>query len=320
MQDLKNIEITLAGELVKIKQELGKYLSIRDKRVVQYLDYVKKTRGKQLRAKITLLAAKAYGKVSVQVRLLAIALELFHQATLIHDDIIDQADKRRNHPSLNMKFGNETAVMLGDFIFTRVMQILSKNIPKEIQTLVIDTSTKVCLGEIQELDLRNLQEVSIDTYIKIISNKTASLFKTCAEAGALLGGANKVQANRLAKYGQNLGMAFQLQDDLLDFTGNINKLGKPVGLDLKRGYITLPLLLGLQKSKDKKKFKQKLGSKNISRIEIVKFLLKNGVIVESKDIIAKYIKQAQKQLIDIKKPKIKQALLDAVNFVGQRSY
>jgi len=203
-------------------------------------------RGKKIRVRLTLLAALASGRITAKVERLAAAMEFFHYATLIHDDIIDNSRQRRHHPTLNARFGNETAVMLGDLMFTRVMNILIRDMPRRVQELAAQTASRVCQGELQEITVRGDLELNQKLYEEIISRKTAWLFASCAQCGGILAGATPAQSRALRDYGWSLGMAFQIRDDLLDLFGESRRVGKKVGTDLKEGRITLPVILGLR--------------------------------------------------------------------------
>ena len=245
---LENIGPAAAG--CRLEDRIQRWIHSQDGFVRRLLLQTAAMHGKRLRPRMVLCAAQACGKINTQVEKFAMAMEILHYATLVHDDVIDHADQRRHRPTLNQHYGNETAVLVGDLMFTQVMNILVRDIPEPVQKRVAQTAGQICLGELQEMQARS-RVLNLEAYQTIIKNKTASLFSVCCEGGGLLAGATTVQANRLAAYGQAFGMAFQIQDDILDLTGQAAQVGKPVGSDLKDGRMTLPVILALQKTRGK---------------------------------------------------------------------
>jgi octaprenyl-diphosphate synthase len=169
-------------------------------------------------------------------------MEFLHTATLVHDDIIDSADTRRNRPTVNALYGNETAVLMGDWLYMSAFEtsLAERSLP--ILDILTRVTRKMTEGELLQLTTLGKTDISEQHYLDIIQRKTAFLFSACCEVGAILGGANADEQKALAGYGMNLGMAFQLTDDLLDFTSNPDKLGKGTGVDLLGGKVTLPLI------------------------------------------------------------------------------
>ncbi len=267
-------------------------------------------RGKQLRIHLTLLAARACGRITAPVERLAAAVELFHTATLIHDDVIDNAKQRRHTATMNAQHGNETAVLMGDLLFTQVMTIVFEHIPPKTQKVVLQAARQVCLGEAQEHYFRGKLNLSILQYQDIIRNKTASLFSACCEGGAELAGGTPNQVGTLSVFGQALGMAFQIQDDILDFTGNSARVGKTLGVDLKEGRITLPIILAMQKLPkiEQKKFSRAVaaGAKHLPFIR--RILQERGIITEAKAMAQEFIVTAKRALRNFKETRAKHEL------------
>ncbi|MBF8983367.1 polyprenyl synthetase family protein [Lutibacter sp. B2] len=198
--------------------------------------------GKRIRPALVLCTAGCFGKITKEGIQAAAACECIHMASLVHDDIIDESVMRRNEATINAQKGNHTAVLVGDYLFAKAFGILSKHKLVRSMEVIVDAISKMCDGEIfQAENLFNLDQTHEDYYRRIYQ-KTGVLIAACTQAGAITAGADEEQIEAFRIYGENLGYAYQIIDDVLDFTGDENILGKPVGSDLKEGNITLPIL------------------------------------------------------------------------------
>lgn len=212
--------------------------------VNNFLSQLACSRGKMIRPILVLLISKCYGTVPVGIFHLSSAVELLHQGSLIHDDVVDESDKRRGYPSVNFMFGNKIAVLLGDFVVSRSLQEISlTNNLKSIECVsrLIEGLSE---GEIIQLDALNSQSLSEELYFDIISRKTANLFETASELAALLSGASADDVASFRRFGHLAGLCFQIMDDILDFHDE-NDTGKPAGNDLREGKFTLPSIYAL---------------------------------------------------------------------------
>ena len=215
--------------------------------VNKLLSYLTVSRGKMIRPILILLISKCFGVVSDDIFHLASSVELLHQGSLIHDDVVDESQKRRGRPSANYMFGNKIAVLLGDFVVSRSLQEISViDNAKSIQSLsrLIEGLSE---GEIIQLNSLNNPDLSEDLYFDIISHKTANLFETSAELAALLSGASEQDIDSFREFGHLTGLCFQIMDDILDIQDN-SQTGKPAGHDLLEGKITLPYIYALSNS------------------------------------------------------------------------
>lgn len=213
--------------------------------VIDYLsDYLRSSGGKRVRPALLILSAYAAGVNgrNESVIRLATVMEMLHTATLVHDDIIDNASLRRNEASLNARFGNQTAVLMGDWLYMSAFEISLKERSLEILDILTRLTRKMTEGELIQLTTIGKLEISEDEYCDILKRKTAYLFSACCEIGAILGDASPMQRQAMREYGMHLGVAFQLADDLLDFTADEKTLGKAAGADLIEGKLTLPLI------------------------------------------------------------------------------
>ena len=202
--------------------------------------------GKRLRPALLLLSARACGfQGDLAIRLGAV-VELIHTATLIHDDVIDSADTRRGRPSTNSRWGNQISVLAGDWLYMQAFSLSLRERNFHILDLLTNLTRMMVEGELLQLDHLGKMNLTEEDYYDLVNRKTACLFSVCARLGAVVAGSGEKLETGLGSYGWNLGMAFQLVDDILDFTSSAKKLGKPVGSDLREGKVTLPLILALE--------------------------------------------------------------------------
>ncbi|HEX8178268.1 MAG TPA: polyprenyl synthetase family protein [Pyrinomonadaceae bacterium] len=213
--------------------------------VIAYIgDYLRASGGKRVRPALTLLATYAVGGDAARPNVIRMAtvMEFLHTATLVHDDIIDNAETRRNRLSINSRFGNQTAVLMGDWLYMSAFEtsLAERSLP--VLDILTAVTRKMTEGELLQLTTLGRADLSEEQYFDILLRKTAYLFSACCEIGAMIGGGDETAQQALRDYGLNLGAAFQLIDDLLDFTATHDALGKPAGVDLLEGKLTLPLI------------------------------------------------------------------------------
>jgi len=210
--------------------------------------YLQSAGGKRLRPILVLLSAKLAGGATRGAVRMAAVVEMIHAATLVHDDVIDYAETRRGRPSTNAVWGNHTSVLAGDWLYMQAFQIALEERNFAVLDLLIGLTQRMVEGELLQLERIGKIEVSEADYMELVDRKTASLFSACARLGAIFGGASDGGIEKLGEFAWNLGMAFQLVDDVLDFTAAENVLGKPVGSDLREGKVTLPLIYALERA------------------------------------------------------------------------
>lgn len=267
-------------------------------------DYFIESTGKRLRPFLVMLSAKAVGAKTGSVLNAAIAVELFHNFTLVHDDIMDNADKRRGRPTLHIKYDLNTAILAGDNLLALAYESLLKDCKKNGISAVQDFTNgliEVCEGQSLDKDFEIRKKVSLPEYIEMIDKKTAALAETCCSIGAKLGGGITKEVNALKKYGKNLGLAFQIQDDLLDIMANEAELGKKIGGDLLEGKKTYLLLKALEKAKgdDKKQIQKVINNSGIKKNQIQtykKLYSKLGIIEDASNEVKKYTRLALNSL------------------------
>lgn len=268
--------------------------------------------GKRLRPILLLNICKMLGRIRKEAYYLAAAVELIHTASLIHDDIIDDADIRRGVPTVNTKWGSKIAVLAGDLLVAKAAKLVIKYGDRRIFSLIADVVEKMSKGEALELSLRGKKDITEKDYLRVINLKTASLFATAARIGAIIGGANQRQEKLLFLFGRNLGLAFQITDDILNITSEEKVMGKPTISDIKEGNFTLPYLLLLKRG----------GLRELIKMDpnhIREVLGKSGVLAKSEQKARSYIERAKRYLEHFPPSPAKEALLKLCDFIiGRR--
>jgi octaprenyl-diphosphate synthase len=233
-------------DLHKVEREINLESIASVEAVTSIGQYLQAGGGKRLRPTLLLLCSKLFGPTTENAIRLGAVVEMIHTATLVHDDVIDFARTRRGRPSINVVWGNHTSVLAGDWLYMQAFQIALRERNFHILDVLIGLTQAMVEGELLQLDLIGKIDISEADYMELVDRKTACLFSACARLGALVGGADEEAENRMSDFGWNLGIAFQLVDDVLDFTSREKILGKPVGNDLREGKVTLPLIYSLE--------------------------------------------------------------------------
>ncbi|MDX2154325.1 MAG: polyprenyl synthetase family protein [Bryobacteraceae bacterium] len=242
----KEVFDLVKGDLEKVEREIGVESTASVETIARIAQYMQGNGGKRLRPILVLLSCKLFGEVTPEAIRLAAVMELIHTATLVHDDVIDVANTRRGKPSANVLWGNHTSVLAGDWLYMQAFQIALRQRNFHVLDVLIGLTQMMVEGELLQLERIGRIDISEADYMELIDRKTASLFAACAKLGALVAGASEAMEAKLGEFAWSLGIAFQLIDDVLDFTARENVLGKPVGNDLREGKITLPLIYALQ--------------------------------------------------------------------------
>lgn len=294
--------------------------------VIQYLgEYLRSTGGKRVRPALLILSGGAICGESGRedVIRLATVMELLHTATLVHDDIIDNADTRRNEASINARFGNQTAVLMGDWLYMSAFETSLRSRSLEILDILTRLTRKMTEGELIQLTMIGRLNISEDEYYDILRRKTAYLFAACCEIGAILGGATAEQQSALREYGMNLGVAFQMADDLLDFTADPKVLGKAAGADLIEGKLTLPLIYLLRHDASVKAELEKImysgNYGEVPREGILRRLNDYGILEKVRAEASDLAEKARKNLEVLPKTGYRSALEEIPGYVVDRN-
>jgi len=247
-QSLTALEILelVKSDLERVEREINLESVASVDAVTTIARYLQSGGGKRLRPILVLLASKLVGGVTDSSIRMAAVVEMIHTATLVHDDVIDTAKTRRGRPSSNTIWGNHTCVLAGDWLYMQAFHVALRERNFHVLDLLIALTQMMVEGELLQLELIGKINISEADYMELVDRKTASLFSACAKLGALTGGADEATEARMGEFSWNLGIAFQLVDDVLDFTSHEKVLGKPVGSDLREGKVTLPLIYALQ--------------------------------------------------------------------------
>ena len=279
--------------------------------------------GKLLRPMLTILAGKMSAQMDENISLnivnVAVAIELLHTASLVHDDIVDNATQRRGKESFNYVYGNDMAVMMGDMIFAKAGMFVFDTSNVEVMNKFGSTIVDLSMGQLLEMKSRNNIKQSKENYLYRIRKKTASLFETATWSGSVLANMNTNANEKLGQFGMNLGHAFQIFDDIRDFTdlnNKINNSGKNIGIDINNGILTLPVILSLENNFESNPFYNAIKSNeeiNVNDLGI--YLIHEGFIQQASSIGNMYIQKAISNLKHFKSDEIKNILLDITNSI-----
>ena len=278
------LKSSVEDKLILVEERIKSKLSSKVELVDEMTSYHLRTGGKRLRALLTLGSAKlcGYQKGSRDVNLAA-CVELIHAATLMHDDVIDSSDVRRGKKTLNKIWGNQSSILVGDYLLSRCFEMMVEDGNLEVLKLLSSTSAEISQGEVLQLQHKGEVDMLEETYLKIISAKTASLFAAATKVGSILANQDKKIKDALEFYGKNLGLTFQIADDTLDYNSDLKFFGKEIGNDFFEGKVTLPIILLYQKlDEKKKKYLKTIFEKEERNNDDLKFILdlikKNNII------------------------------------------
>jgi len=311
-EDMERVEVEFCQQSVSsipLITEIGQYLQV--------------SGGKRLRPVLVLLASKLFGYEEPPAIRLGAAFEMIHTATLVHDDVIDKAETRRGRPSINVRWGNHTSVLAGDWLYMQAFSTALAERNFKVLDLLISLTKVMVEGELLQLSYLRKLDLTEEDYFELVYRKTACLFSACLRAGALLADRPEEEENNLASYGLNLGLAFQLIDDVLDFTSSEEKLGKPIGNDLREGKITLPLIYLLQECAPEEA--QKLarvyedeGFEHVTFAEIVDLVERYGALGAARNKAKEFADKAKRCLENLPDSIYKDALMSLPEFIIAR--
>lgn len=247
------LQSLVADELIKVNDVIIDRMESPVEMIPNLAGHLINSGGKRIRPMLTLAAAKMCGYDGDAQLKLAAAVEFIHTATLLHDDVIDESDLRRGSPTANTIWGNQASVLVGDFLFSRSFQLMIEADNVRVLDILANASAVIAEGEVMQLITARNTSTTEDNYLKVIGAKTAALFEAATQVGAVIAGASQGQEDALHSYGHNLGIAFQIVDDALDYSGAQAKLGKTIGDDFREGKVTLPILLAFRRGNDEER-------------------------------------------------------------------
>jgi octaprenyl-diphosphate synthase len=243
--ELSEISLPIKKELDTFNELFRKSMTSKVGWVDLIAKYILRQKGKKIRPLLVLLSAKVAGTVNERTYRGAVLVELLHTATLVHDDVVDNADKRRGFWSINAIFKNKAAVLMGDYLLSRGLLIATEGKDYDFLGVITNTVKRMSEGELLQIQKTRKLDIDEETYFQVISDKTASLLETCCQIGALSSSDNVMYHQAMRNFGENIGIAFQIRDDVLDYEGSSSLIGKPIGGDIKEKKITLPLIYSL---------------------------------------------------------------------------
>ena len=246
---LSIIKEPISSDLADFIALFNQSLSHTDGMLSQVLDHIRQRAGKRMRPMLILLMAKNFGQITSATQHAAVGLELLHTASLVHDDVVDESAERRGQASVNKVFDNKVAVLVGDYILSTALLQVSFTHSEEIVRYLAELGRTLSNGEILQLSNIQNQEISENVYYQVIKQKTAALFEACAALGALSAGADEANIESARRFGQNLGIIFQIRDDIFDYY-DLGEIGKPTGNDMAEGKLTLPVIYALKSTQD----------------------------------------------------------------------
>ena len=314
-EDLEDIEIAL-------KQNLTPYLDL----VSQTASHILFAGGKRLRPLLMVLSARICGYKRNSDKTFSIMFEYLHAATLLHDDLVDEATLRRGKPVAHSIWGNSITVLVGDFLLARALSIAADTGHLNVIKIISEITENMSQGEIHQLMRKGQPDLSEEEYMEIIQNKTAILFRGACQVSAIIADAPEKEEKAISNYGFNLGIAFQMIDDLLDYTSNAGILGKEAGADLKEGKLTLPLIYALKQadSKDQSMMERIIKNKDFSADEfeiLLELLNKYKGLKYTEELAAKHIARAKEALVGVFKPSgTRETLINIADYTLARKY
>ena len=280
---LNNLYHSILNDLDKVEKELELFIDSPNRLISEIGSYIFQNSGKKIRPALLLLCSKLFGYKGNENILMSALIETIHAASLIHDDIIDNSEVRRGRESIHSRWGPNITVLLGDFLYIKALGYSLHSQHRQVTKILTDISARMIEGELNEYCRSGNLDLAEEDYLDIIDKKTASLFAASCQIGGILGNASDEEEHSLMEYGTNLGMSFQIIDDLLDFTGDEKVLGKPVFSDLNEGRITLPLIYTMNNDggMNQKRITAILKEKNLSKEtqkEILEIIQSNGAL------------------------------------------
>ena len=323
MDYLSTIRKPIEGEMNNFVELFKQSLSQGDGMLESVLSHIRQRGGKRMRPMLILLTAKNYGDVSSVTQNAALGLELLHTASLVHDDVVDESDQRRGQPSVNASYNNKVAVLVGDYILSTALLRVALSDNHEIVQELAELGRTLAAGEILQLSNISNQEISEDVYYQVIDKKTAVLFEACCKLGAISVGAPRDVIEKAAKFGHNIGMIFQIRDDIFDYYDSA-EIGKPTGNDMLEGKLTLPIIYSLTHYKNDAVLnlakKVKAGTINQDEIAVlIEFAKQYGGIKYAEKKMDDFAKECQGFIDECVKPELIESFKAYLEYVIQRN-
>ena len=317
--NLKSIQSVVSRELDAFQKVFRETITEESPLLTTILRHVLRSRGKRIRPTLVFLSSKICGGISDSSFRAATLLELLHTATLLHDDVVDEAPTRRGHFSVNALWGNKGAVLIGDYFLVKILLHAIDQQEIEILAIISNVVRRLTKGELRQMKEARRFDLDEKKYFQIISDKTASLIGACTMCGAVSAGASTDDIERMKALGEHLGLAFQIRDDLFDYGDQ--RVGKPVGLDFKKKPLTLPLIyaLGNADTQSRRKIKR-FFRQGTERKKILQFVEEQGGMEYARQRMDHHIQSAQELLGHYPESPARAAMMSLAEFIGQRKH
>src|SRR5947209_5558302 len=318
----KEIFELLREDLAAIEREFGRDTVSPVRAITDIGEYLRAGGGKRIRPALLLLSAKLFGYTGRGAIQLGAVVEIIHTATLVHDDIIDEAEIRRGRPAANTQWGNSMCVLAGDWLYMQAFKVAVQERNFRVLDALIDLTQQMVEGELLQIEKLG-KCISLDEHLDLIQRKTACLFSVCMQLGAILANATPEEEKRVAEYGRNLGMAFQIVDDVLDLTASEEILGKPVASDLREGKVTMAVVHALERASAAERagvetVLPQRAFKTVSHAQVLEILDRHGSIAAAHAAAAEYSDIARDSIANFPESESKRALLWIPEFVIER--
>jgi octaprenyl-diphosphate synthase len=317
--ELDEIYASVQDDLVEVRNKLRSISQIDMPWLAEQLNYIVKETGKGIRPALTILSGKFYTYDLTHLLPMAVSVELMHTATLVHDDAIDKASTRRGQATINSIWGDEIAILMGDYLFAKAGEFVADTETPRVIKLFSQTLGTISSGEISQFRSAFVVNQDLENYFHRIYGKTASLFSLSTQSGAILSNAPEEAVTIMKEYGDNLGIAFQIVDDILDFTSTATAMGKPVGSDLTQGTLTLPALMLLERYPDENPVKKLFETRDMEYVpQAIEMVLNSSIIDDCYQVATEYSQAACENLPQLPENKSREALLGLCEYVVKR--
>ena len=323
IMSIDDIRELIAEDMTRVNALIEKSLYSDVELIDQLGHYIINSGGKRLRPVIVLLSARAFGYQGEQHINLAAIIEFIHTATLLHDDVVDASLLRRGHKTANQRWGNEASVLVGDFVYSRAFQMMVNTDSMQVMKILSEATNTIAEGEVQQLINCHDPDTTQENYLEVVRNKTAKLFEAAAQLGAVITERANKEEKAMATYGRHLGTAFQLIDDVLDYSSSSDELGKNIGDDLSEGKPTLPLLYAMWNSNEDEAniIRSSIQNGGLEHIKQIKETIdKTGAIIYTAKIAEEEAQLATNALNELPKSEYLDALYALARFSVERQY
>ncbi|MDZ7337139.1 MAG: polyprenyl synthetase family protein [candidate division KSB1 bacterium] len=311
----------IAAELDLFEKEFGAALASDVGLINDVAVHLVMHRGKRLRPILVLLACGLHGAAPRKALTKAVAVELLHTATLVHDDVVDASLLRRGAPTVNGLWSNRISILMGDLLFSRALALLLEGEDLRALRLISEATFRMSRGELLQEEHGTDARLTEENYFRIVSDKTAALLSACCRLGALAAGGDEPQLEAMARFGEHLGVAFQIRDDVLDYVGDEATLGKPIGSDILNNKVTLPLIHALRSAapEEAEEVLAHLNSGDRGRVEaVLAFVKRHGGLEYADQQADRYLSAARSTLEEYPDTPYKRALMELLEYVGRR--